>query len=511
MRGTAATAFRRLLTVLAVSSALAASAPAAVLAQGGERIVQFRSDIVVAPSGAVTVTETIDVIVAGNQIKRGIIRDFPTTYKGRYGETVTVGFEVLDVRRDGKAETFKTERRSNGVRVRIGNKDVFIPHGPHRYTIVYRTNRQIGFFEDFDELYWNVTGSDWTFVIERALATLTLPGGAEVLNWAAYTGRPGERGGDFETAYEPSGPAMALATTRRLEPGEGFTIAVAWPKGFVAEPTASEEAAHLLRDNASLAAGLVGLVLLLAYFLIVWGRVGRDPAKGAIVPEYEPPDGFSPAAARYVTRMGFDNETFTAAVVNMAVGGFLIIEEDEDGDYTLIKTGETADLAPGEKALARKLFSHGKDTIRLEQKNHKRLQKAQKALRESLKNDFEKVYFLKNTKYFLPGLGITLLSLVLIVAFADQPLFPGFMAVWLTGWTFGCYALVARAFDSWRLVIMRGKVLYIVPAVLITAMSVPFLTAEVFVFFQFAEFVTLPAALALGAILLVDAALYDLL
>ncbi|MFB3054552.1 MAG: hypothetical protein ACE1ZY_04435, partial [Alphaproteobacteria bacterium] len=83
-----------------------------------------------------------------------------------------------------------------------------------------------------------------------------------------------------------------------------FTIAVAWPKGFVAEPTASEETANLLRDNASLAAGLVGLVLLLAYFLTVWGRVGRDPAKGPIMPEYGPPDGFSPAAARYVTRMG---------------------------------------------------------------------------------------------------------------------------------------------------------------------------------------------------------------
>ena len=187
----------RILAILTVLVALAVLAPAAALAQGGERIVQFRSDIVVAPSGAVTVTETIDVIATGNQIKRGILRDFPTTYKGRHGETVTVGFEVLEVRRDGNAETFKTERRANGVRLRIGNKDVFIEHGKHRYTIVYRTNRQIGFFEDFDELYWNVTGSDWTFAIERALATLTLPGGAEVLNWAAYTGRPGEGGEDF--------------------------------------------------------------------------------------------------------------------------------------------------------------------------------------------------------------------------------------------------------------------------------------------------------------------------
>ena len=58
------------------------------------------------------------------------------------------------------------------------------------------------------------------------------------------------------------------------------------------------------KTNAAFAAGLAGLAVLLLYFLIVWARVGRDPEEGTIVPEYEPPDGFSPAAARYVAEMG---------------------------------------------------------------------------------------------------------------------------------------------------------------------------------------------------------------
>ena len=211
-----------------------------------ERILEFRSDVVVEPSGALIVTETITVMATGREIKRGIIRDFPTSYEGRYGQRVNVGFEVLEVRRGGSPEPFGTERHGNGVRVYIGHKDVFIPHGEHVYTLVYRTDRQLGFFEDFDELYWNVTGSDWSFPIERALATVTLPEGAEVRNWSAYTCRAGERGRDFETAYEPSGAAIALATTRRLEPGEGFTIAIAFPTGFVAVP---KEIAELRRTR----------------------------------------------------------------------------------------------------------------------------------------------------------------------------------------------------------------------------------------------------------------------
>ena len=133
----------------------------AVAAKNHERITEFRSDVVVQPDGALTVTETIKVVATGRQIKRGIIRDFPTTYEGRYGQTIRVGFDVIEVRRDGRPEPFKVERVSNGVRIRIGDKDVFIPKGAHEYVIVYRTTRQLGFFEDFDELYWNVTGSGW--------------------------------------------------------------------------------------------------------------------------------------------------------------------------------------------------------------------------------------------------------------------------------------------------------------------------------------------------------------
>ena len=225
-------------------------------AQERERIGEFRGDVVVEPDGALTVTETIRVVATGQQIKRGIIRDFPTRYTGKYGETVNVGFQLLHVTRDGAPERYKIESYANGLRIKIGNKDVFLPQGEYVYTLVYRTTRQLGFFEDYDELYWNVTGSGWSFEIESARASVTLPGGAELTNWAAYTGKPGERGQDFQTAYQPSGAALAVQTSRALAPGEGFTIAIAWPKGFVAEPTASQKTADFARDNASVMAGL---------------------------------------------------------------------------------------------------------------------------------------------------------------------------------------------------------------------------------------------------------------
>ncbi len=488
---------------------LLATGPAA--AREHERIVEFRADVVVETDGALTVTETIRVVAAGQEIEHGIIRDFPTRYTGKYGETVNVGFQLLQVTRDGKPEPYKTESTSNGLRIRIGNKNVFIPYGQHVYTLVYRTTRQLGFFDDYDELYWNVTGSGWSFEIEIARVSVTLPGGAELTNWSAYTGKPGERGQDFRTIYQPSGAALALETSRALAPGEGFTIAVAWPKGFVAAPTASDRVADFALDNASTMAGLTGLAILLVYFVMVWVKVGRDPAKGTIVPEYEPPRGFSPAAARFVSEMGYDGKAFTAAIVNMAVQGYLTIHDDGDGDYALRRTGTPAKLSPGEAAVARKLFSFERDEVILEQANHQRLRKAQKALKKSLQKDFEKTYFLKNTGYFLPGVAITLMTAVLVAIFGRDPETAGFITVWLGFWSIGCYVLATKVIGAWRGTAQTGSLLQGGGALFITLFSVPFFGGWIFGATFLAQSVSLTAALALGCILLVDVAFYDLL
>jgi hypothetical protein len=140
---------------------------AAVPGQAAERILLFVSDVRVERDASLSVTETIRVQAEGREIRRGILRDFPTDYRRRDGTRVQVGFEVLSVTRGGAAEPFATERLANGVRVRIGSADRLIGRGVHDYVIRYRATRQIGFFPDFDELYWNATGTGWTFPWRR--------------------------------------------------------------------------------------------------------------------------------------------------------------------------------------------------------------------------------------------------------------------------------------------------------------------------------------------------------
>ncbi len=205
----------------------------AVPAQAEEKILSFHSDIKIHPDASLTVTETITVRAENDQIKRGIYRDFPTRYREKFGLIRRVGFNVRRVLRDGEPESFHFEGLPNGKRVYFGQEDVILPPGEYTYTLIYKTDRQLGFFPEFDELYWNVTGNDWNFPIEKASAVVHLPEGVggKIISIAGYTGLQGAKGQDFGKEVEPSAGTVHFFSTRSLALKEGLTIAVSWPKG----------------------------------------------------------------------------------------------------------------------------------------------------------------------------------------------------------------------------------------------------------------------------------------
>ncbi len=393
-----------------------ALAGAAGVVRAEESILLFASDIAIAADGSMRVAETIRVRAEGNQIRRGIYRDFPTDYKDRLGNRYRVGFEVLSVQRDGLTEPHHTERLANGVRIYFGSAETFLAPGNYEYRLTYRTDRQLGFFENHDELYWNVTGVGWSFPIRRVTAQVSLPlrVDQEQLTIEGYTGPQGAAGQDYRSAVFDGG--ASIETTRALGPGENLTLVLTWPKGIVAEPSALAKLAALLKDNAGLLLALASLLAGTAYLLFAWRRAGRDPQPGVIFPRYEPPTGFSPASIRYVNRMGYDKKAFTAALINLAVKGFVTIEHSK-GEYTLRRLAHRADpkgLAPGESVLLEQLFKSGTKLV-LKDKNHGPIGKALTAHRGALKRDYHKKYFLTNTILLIPAWILLGISVAIVV------------------------------------------------------------------------------------------------
>ena len=493
---------RRLITLLILFTSTS------ILAE--ERIYSFHSDITIDEKGDMRITETITVNAEGNKIKRGIYRDFPTTYKDHFGNKYKVGFSIESVKRDGYTEDFHTKNIKNGVRIYIGNKNRYLKNGNYTYAISYQTNRQLGFFEKHDELYWNVTGNDWDFPIDKASATIHLPNQIphNQLGTEAYTGASGSKGQKYIARITGDGSAY-FETTQSLPKRHGLTIVVTWPKGFVTEPTTSEKIEYVLHDNRFLVIAIAGFIILLIYYWLIWLKVGKDPEAGVIFPHYEPPAGFSPASMRFIKKMGYDKTCFATAIINLAVKGYLKIEED-GREYLLKRTDNKAiEMAPGESALAKKLFAGGK-TIKLEQANHARIGRALKAHETSLQINYEKIYFLNNRGYFFIGLIITLLMLAITTVEHPAGISPNvlFMLVWLSIWTFAIFSLIKQVYQAWS----RTKdIISTLPTIIITVFAIPFIAAEVFALKVLADMTSLSMIFVVLIAVIINWIFYELL
>jgi uncharacterized membrane protein YgcG len=446
----------------------------------GERILSFTSYIQVQPDASLTVTEAIVVRATGDQIKRGIVRDFPTVYKDRFGNRVTVGFKVLEARRDGAHEPYRVESAATGRKIYLGQKDIFLSPGVYTYTLKYRTTQQLGFFREFDELYWNVTGNAWTFPLDQVEAEVVLPPGATVKQYACYTGALGSKGQDFRASVHHG--RMVFTSTRGFTQGEGMTIAVAWPKGFVQSPTRLTRIRYFLEDNPGAILAWLAVLAVLVYYLAVWFRVGRDPAKGLIIPLFEPPPGLSPAAVRLVKRMGFDDKAFAATLVQMAVKGWLIIE-GHDGDFTLRRSGNqpSVPLTSLEVRILSKLFL-GKDVLQMTASNQENIKSAENALKSNLEWEVEKKYFITNSGRLAWGVILSLLALVMAVLSAgdrDSMMIGGFLTLWLSIWTPVTIGLWVRA-GKGQMIFAIPFTFFMVLAIIILFFFAP-LVATVFV------------------------------
>lgn len=431
-------------------------------AQSEEKIRFYGSEIAVDVLGGLDVTETIEVVAAGQEIRHGIYRQIPTRYKGTLGQFVVVDFEVTGVTRDGQTEIYHIDDKVNGQIIYIGDPDLELSPGTYRYTISYRVSRMIGFFDSFDELYWNVTGTGWKFAIDSVYAHVTLPPAATIASsqLSAYGGSRGAN--DCRcTTHEISDHEVVFSTASPLGEYQGLTIAVPFAKGVVVEPTNEQKLRWFIRDNQAILYSVGGLLLALLYYFVAWVAVGRDPKGRIRVARFEPP-GLAPYELRYIKRMRYDRKNFVAAIVYMAQQGYLSIVEKGDGDYAMIKGNiNAAKLQPVEQKMIDEIFGDETEKEVSSSTYNRKLDDADDILRAHLKS-IRPQYFWPNGGWMTPGI------LICIAAFSwagtrlpgERSFLSIFMTVFALGWSFGIYKIFEtivsfyRQKNYWRVVFM---------------------------------------------------------
>ena len=345
-----------------------------------ERILDYHTQIELSEERSILVTETIKVHVEGMVFKRGITRYLPTS---RYlnDQLVNVDYNIKKVQKDGAKEPYHSAEKSQGIVLYLGSKDVFLDPGDYTYTIQYRVRDQIGFYDEYDEIYWDAIGTKNQVSTDRASCEVILPDGTTVIQESAYVGERGDSNRDYKVKID--GNVLRYEVLRPLKPGEGFTVAVGFEKGVMHAP-------GLWDRLGSFIILFVAFIFLLPYYIYTWIKQGQDPPTPASYPLWESPDGLSAASVNYIRNGSYENKSFTASIIHLAIKGFLRIEEIEGKGwfgkktYRLIKESEISnDLPKEEQQLMSKLFKSS-DEVHIDGKYDKIVGETHKAHKAGL-------------------------------------------------------------------------------------------------------------------------------
>jgi hypothetical protein len=332
------------------------------------RVVDFQDTITVEQDGSAVVVERISLNFEGEW--HGIHRTIPIEYPGPNGTNYELFLKVTSVT-NGSGDNLKYDSSiSNGAR----DLKIYVPDAvdaTRTVEITYQVRNGSRFFKDYDEFYWNLTGNDWPVPIDHAAATVRFPSAASgSLRAQAFTGVYGSTQRDAIAKVE--GAEAQFETTNPLPMRGGLTIDVYIPKNILQEPSALTKFFWFVGGNPII---FLPLVTFAGMFALWWYK-GRDPNPGmSIAPMYEPPAGISPAEAGTLLDDSIHPRDITSTVVDLAVRGYIKIEETADKilifthkDYVfhLLKPRDQwgADLAPHERVMLENVFGSG-DEIRL--------------------------------------------------------------------------------------------------------------------------------------------------
>jgi len=384
-----------------------------------EAIEQFSSAVELSKDGSMQVTETIRVRGENRQIRRGIYRDFPLVFRDANNRERKVSFEVVSVTRDGQPEDYRLDSASRATRLYIGNANRFLGPGTFTYRITYRTDRQIRFFDTHDELFWNVTGNFWDFPILNSSAEFLLPDGARAEDVVVFTGPLGSQERNATASIREGGGKVIAATSQPLRPREGWSVAIRMPVGSVTRPTSEQELAWFWRDNRPAIISFVSFLFLSLYYFWAWNKVGRDPAAGVVVPRWDAPDGISPALVHYIENKGLSgNDSFSAALLSLAVKGYVTLEELTGKDMKIQATGKippSGSLPVGEQVIYNKV-SNRSGGFRIDKANGSSVVSLASDFRKKLYAEHRNKYFIRNLPYALAGVAMSVAAVVLSLA-----------------------------------------------------------------------------------------------
>ena len=381
-----------------------------------ETIRDFKSNIRINTDRSIQVEENISYDFEGNE-RRGIYRTIPLKGINIQGDIQTL--------QNGRAATQEISRGGE-ITIKIGDADIYLT-GRNQYSISYQVKGVIEKLQDRDELYWQITGTNWEVPIEQASATILLPEDLQDKvgdKLYCYTGVSSSQAQDCTITWA-NARTIEVKSNQSLAAGEGLTFAIGFPLGTLTPLTWWEENQEVI--YRSIAAGILIIGSIILYF--IWNTWARDPKiRKPIVRQYDAPKGMSPAGIIRLKNTYATPVEISATIISLAQQGILNITQIEEkkwfnkGIYQFdlkdIPTGKI--LKPFEQELIDILFKDNRKAVTTKDLTDEQVGDKFSAIYNKIYQDEVKQYYVTNPIVLRSILiGIAIVFVVLAIVLVD--------------------------------------------------------------------------------------------
>ena len=255
------------------------------------------------------------------------------------------------------------------------------------WSIEYKVNGGLGFYKEYDELYWNAIFADRDVKVKNAKITVHLPDSTKIEKARMFIGVP-ESKIEFDS-YRIINERTIEFIGSNINPYEFLTIVVTWPKGIIEKPFLNF--IQILNWLFMLFAIFIPIFVFIRVYK-KWKKTGKDPKiNKTIIAQYEPPENLLPGIVGILIDQKFDIREITATMINLAVRGYIKIKEGKKSfflgkKYIFEKIKDNEDLKPFEQEIMEGIFKKGDivSSSDLKNKFYKYLSDIKKELHQEL-------------------------------------------------------------------------------------------------------------------------------
>lgn len=320
-------------------------------------ITKYDVEIVVDEHNKYSIKENIDTYF--NVSKHGIVRRIPL-YNNIIRQDGTRERNRVLISNVHVNEEFASSRENNNYVLKIGSADKTI-NGKHSYTISYDYDIGLDKNNKYDELYFNIIGTNWDTDISNVTFKITMPKEFDASKLGFSYGEYGESNTD-NISYDVDGNVITGSFEGTLLAGEGLNVRMELPEGYFIRKSVGSS----LLECWYYIIPILGVL----FSYLIWKKYGKDDQVVDIVSFY-PPENMNSLDVAFAKKGSVNSNDAVSLLVYLASKGYIKIVEDKKSKsrFTIQKVKEYDGNNKEEELFFRGLFKKVWDSISSDELN----------------------------------------------------------------------------------------------------------------------------------------------